>query len=239
MKRTCLISAFFIALLCGVFVGFGQAPCDNSCPNYVEVRAVAEKRIQPDIAYLKLSIREADEKRNPINMAETERKLLELLDKLAIDRGLLKVEGLSGIQQKINRRRIGHIQSKRYTLKLTDFAVVDDLLDELDKLKVIDIYLNKLDNSKIDEHKLALYAAAMTMAKKKAEAMLNAVGQTTGPVLYAVDNSDSYYPVYQRNLANVYLQDAMPGAEPMIDNDVSLDDIVVRQQLTVRFEIAR
>jgi len=225
-----------ILLSFSAFALNAQQDCCAEEP-YFQVTATAEKRIVPDVAYLGLSIREIDQKRNPINMANAERDLLNALDKAGIDRSNLKVAGLSGIQQKINRRKIGHVQNKNYTLVLKDFSKIDDLLDELDRLQVVDIYLQKLDNTKMDDHKIEVYAAAMKMAKRKADAVLGAVGQSTDGVIYVHDQPQGYYGPAQARLrtANVYLEDAFESMP--VENDVALDDIVIRQQLNVRFRV--
>jgi len=236
MKNIIILTIILLTSITTTIAQDGNDCCTET--PYFEIQANAEKRVAPNVAYLSLSIREIDEKRNPIDMGKSERDLINVLNKLSIPKENIKVSGLSSIQSKINKRKTGHIQTKNYTLKLTNFNVLDDLIDELDRLKVIDMHLQKIDNTDISDYKLEVYSAAMEMAKKKAEAALNAVGQSTDGILYVHDQPQSYNPIYrsQARLANIALENAVFEAAP-VENDLGLDDILIRQVLTVRFKV--
>ncbi len=238
MKKNNLPFGLLILLVLIGTTLLAQQPKDPCCENkeYIEVRATAEKRVQPDVAYLGVNIREHNEKKERIKLAVTEAKLLNILDQVGIGRANLKVDGLSSFQQRLRKKKFQTMQSKNYTLKLTDFTKIDDFMDRLDEVEHVSIYLKKLDKTDIDKHKLDAYAESMKMAKRKAVAMLSAVGQSAGKVIYAMDDPTVHYPMYNRQLANVYMAEdaAMPAP---VDNDVAVDDIIIRQRVTVRFAI--
>ena len=189
MKKTllCLAGLLFAVSAAAQSKNFLDQP-------YLETSAQADTLVIPDRIYLAIVLQESDT-RGRVSLEELEQKMAARLKAIGIDlEKQLAVSDLSSDFRKYFLRGQEVLKEKAFELLVYDAAMAGRVLFELEKLGIANVQLNRTEYAGMDSLQMALRAQAMRKAKKQAETMTAAIGQTLGKAVY-ISDSGNYYPV--------------------------------------------
>ncbi len=207
-KMILLVAAACIALS-------ATAQSQEAFPSYIQVNGHAEKMIEPDEFYLSITIDERDSK-GKISVESQQREMTTALKRLGVNvEEQLKVTDLSSSFFKKNTS----VATANYQLKLTSAALVAKVWQKLDALGISDVTMQRMTNSKIEEHKAQVRIEAMQNAQQNARALAEAVGQKIGKCFYIYDSNNNT-PFFESNFALTRVKasaamDSAPAEEPL------------------------
>lgn len=227
MKHLLLATAVFISASL-----FAQSRDKNFIDqNYIEVTGKAEMEIVPDMIYIKVLLSERDLK-NRMTLAEAEQRMMQKLREIGIDVNKdVTIKDFSGrLRSKTFSKDVA--LDKDFRILTKDSKTAAKVFSELDKLEISNMSIAELDNSKMDEHRREVKIRAIKVAKSKAEALAEAIGQKIGRALYISEVQTNYYPA-QSNVTNtVYKQKAEVDFE-----DINFENLKVDATILVRFDL--
>ncbi len=208
---------------------------NNPTNSYIEVVGSAEKEIAPDIFYLAINLSEYNS-RNKESIKSLEQKLLSTLQNLKIDTQKdLTITNVSGSNWNWWRRSRNMYQEKSYLLKLTSIDLVEKVCDKLDTLGVSNIYLSKIDYSKMDEFKKEVEQEAVKKARLKADNLVAGENRKLNKLIYIqeqINNIERPYELKALYDANKYEYEAPP-----VNNGIDFQKLKVSYSIIARFSI--
>jgi uncharacterized protein YggE len=151
---------------------------------FIEVTGTAEMEVIPDMIYLKIVIGEKNSgTKSKISIQEQEDSLKASLNKLKVDLSKLSLSDAASQYIKVNWGKSDVLTTKEYSLLLADAETLGKVFKELDRLKVSNAYISKVDHSQIKIFKQQVRINAIQAAKQKADYMLSAIGNAAGKPL--------------------------------------------------------
>ena len=188
------ILTFTLVLLLLTQLSFGQEKENVEEKPYIEVTGHAEKKIVPDEIYLSITVKERESGRDKISVEQQEKDLRNALSELNIPIESLMIADAQADYVKVKWRKKDVISQSEYELKLSTAKQVADVFEKLDELKINNAFIARVNHSKIKEFRKELEIKAIKAAKAKADYLLNAIGQKTGPALIIKErNSGDYF----------------------------------------------
>lgn len=161
---------------------------------YLETSAQADTLVIPDRIYLGIVLQESDTK-GRITVEELEQKMAARLKAIGIDlEKQLAVSDLSSDFRKYFLRGQEVLKEKAYELLVYDAAMAGRVLYELEQLGIANVQLNRTEYAAMDALQMGLKAQAMKRAKRQAETMTAAIGQSLGKAIY-ISDSGNFYPM--------------------------------------------
>ena len=158
---------------------------------YIEVTGTVESEIVPDRIYLSITINEND-KKGKLSVEAQETEMIRRLKAGGIDTDKnLSVESFSSDYSTFFFRKDDALKIKRYSLLLSNTQQLDKAFRVFDELEISNVYVNKIDHSKMEEFKLEAKVKAIQVAKKKAMAYAEAIGQKVGKALFVTESSNT------------------------------------------------
>lgn len=230
---------FVLAMLC-LCLSIVQAQ-EREMERYIEVTGSAEMEVEPDEIRLVIGIREywkeefekkskPEEYRTKVPLAEIESELLGALAGISITKKDITVEDVGNyMRQKGKEFLVG----KRLEITLKDFAKVDEIIRVIDTRGIDYMNLGELKNRDIAQYRLECKAQALKAAKRKADFLLQAMGEKTGDLINVTEppEGSAFYGPY------IYSNVAMDGkADGQID---MVRKIKLRYEMKVRFGITK
>ncbi len=229
------ILTFAVALLMGATTLFAQS---NHLPKpIIEVTGSAEMDIIPDEIYVSVTLREfmVDKKKQPISAIEKDFK--DIINALKIDNKLISLEGVYGTYDYDykTQKRGEFLNAKTYIIKFADLEKYNQLMMQLDKKGIENVYIQRTGHSKMEEFRRKVKVEALKAAKEKADLMLTAINKQTGDVqlIRERDNNMGYQqPMYLKS--NVAMDmNAESSGQP-----IEMQKIKLRYEVEVHFLIA-
>lgn len=229
------ILTFAVALLMGATTLFAQS---NHLPKpIIEVTGSAEMDIIPDEIYVSVTLREfmVDKKKQPISAIEKDFK--DIINVLKIDNKLISLEGVYGTYDYDHKtqKRGEFLNAKTYIIKFADLEKYNQLVMQLDKKGIENVYIQRTGHSKMEEFRRKVKVEALKAAKEKADLMLTAINKQTGDVqlIRERDNNMGYQqPMYLKS--NVAMDmNAESSGQP-----IEMQKIKLRYEVEVHFLIA-
>jgi uncharacterized protein YggE len=182
-----------VALLCVATAGFSQTGEKNFIDrNYMEVTGKAELEIVPDMIYVKITLGDKDHKEK-LTLAEQEKRMTEKMTEVGIDthRDLTVMDFASNLKSTLFKSDVA--LTKQYQLLVRDAKTLQRVFFEFQKMGISRVSIEKLEHSKIEQHRKDVKVTAVKAAKEKAERLAEALGQTIGKALY-VQETDFMNP---------------------------------------------
>ncbi len=222
-----------------MFYSCGGRPVGDKSQEFVEVEGTAEKEYAPDEFYLSININEADvaNRKTTVEKLETEMKNTLSASGIDVKKDLTVMDMSSSYNYwyywSRNRNRI--VTSKQYQLKLTGMKQIETTFQKLEALGITNISISKVDFSGKDKLENEVRAQAVKNASEKAAALVSAVGQKIGKVIY----------IKEVTYNNVVMNESEAKYEIVADNaapkseEVSLDynKQKAKSSIVARFEI--
>ncbi len=164
-------------------LSYGQTQNSTEHKPYIDVTGYAFKNIVPDEIYIAIIIKERESGRNKITIERQENELRQALRDLNIPIESLTVADAQADYIRVKMTKKDVISQSKYELKLSTAKQVVDVFEKLDELKIDNANISKVSHSKIEEYKKDIKIEAIKNAKSKADYLLAAIGQETGPAL--------------------------------------------------------
>ena len=139
------------------------------------------------------------------------------------------------------------LTTKDYTLKVSTALEVSKVYEELSKIKIQELHIEKVNHSKMDDLKKEVKTTAIRSAKDKATYLLSAIGYQIGKPLSIIENNRNIISAplrYEelmirgsRSDATSYYVDGVKMKENNLADVVTFSKIKLEYQITARFEI--
>ncbi len=163
---------------------------------FVEVKGHGEMEVVPNEIYLNIFLNEEDTK-NRETVDVIERQMVKALKKAGVDVSKqLSVADFSGSLRRKFLRKRNVEQTKNFQLVVYDVKTLNKVFLELDKVHISDINITRVDHSDMENYRLKVRAMAAKNGKKKADAMINALGQSLGKAIF-INELSSYRNNYR------------------------------------------
>lgn len=149
----------------------------------IEVSETAHMDVVADRIYINITLKESDNKNSDLKTLEN--KMFAALKKAGADtENDLEVNDFSSEYQKVifkgNKARL----TKQYVQMVRDGETASKVLIALQKENISNVYIGKIENSRISEYKDQCSVEAIKKARDKARLLANAIGQEIGPATY-------------------------------------------------------
>lgn len=227
MKKSILALSFLVSVL---FANAQMGEKNFIDQPYIEVTGTAEKQIVPDMIYLKIIVNEADTK-GKITIDALEKKMKQRLSDLGIDVAKdLTVEDLSSRYIKYFLKEKDVANSREYVLLVHDAAMAGKALKALSEENISNISILKIDHSEMAQMRFNLRLEAVKVAKVKAEAMAEALGQKIGKAIFIAENQQNNFRV-QSNSNMLFLENSFSQDEP----ELAFKSISITSGVSVKF----
>ena len=181
-------SAFLAISLLFVFQGGMMAQEKNFIDqNYIEVTGKAELEISPDMIYLKIVLRDKDNK-DKLSLPELEKKMVDKLTEMGIDvnKDLSLIDFVSNLRLYLLKTN-DIILTKQYQLLVRDAKILQKIFLEFQKIGISNVSITKLEHSNIEQCRRDVKALAVKVAKEKAEQLALALNQKIGKAIYILE----------------------------------------------------
>jgi uncharacterized protein len=230
MKKIIIIPFLIITVMM-----YGQITKNFIDQNYIEVTGKAEIEVIPNEIYLSITINEADTK-GKTTVEALERSMMKSL----IDMGLnvekdLTVKDMASNFKEYWIKRSDIFKSKQYVLKVADAATAGKVFQQLEKLGISNMGIEKVDHSDIENFRMEVKVKAAIAAKEKAVSLAEAMGQKAGRALYIREVEDFFGPYRQPNIMIRGL--AAKAEDSAIMPEISFDAIKLEYSVHAYFEL--
>ncbi len=232
---------FNLILILAIFTisSFGQGIIEqeNSTP-YIEVTGTAEQEIIPDQIYIRITITEDYKGKTKITIEEQEEQLKDALKEIGIDLANLSLSDANADYVKIRWSKKDILTKRDYTLLVSNAKMVVNVYQELEKLKIDEAHIVKVNHSKIDSIRRTVRISAIKAAKEKSDYLLAAIGEETGKPLIITETAN---PVFSN--VNQTIRGARSNSEHQyIDgnkfkNEIQFQKIKLQTTIYVKFSI--
>jgi len=237
------MKTFFITLailLSQTVLGQTNDSKESQTP-FIEVTGSAEKEVVPDEIYIEIVLRERFVNKLKVTIEEQEESLKKVLLSSGISLDRLSLSDANANVVKINWKKNDLINKKEYTLKLSTAQEVGKVFLELDKIEITQANILRVNHSKLDSLKKELRIEAIKNAKEKADYLLKAIGQQTGPALVVKETEKSVVntsgQLSGRGARGGFDIDKDYYFEPELKSVIQFQKIKIQSQIYVKFGI--
>jgi uncharacterized protein YggE len=151
---------------------------------FIEVTGEGEVKVDPDIIYLSIELKEYKKDGKIVKLDDLEAQLIKVLQTINIPKDNLKAYASSGRQFDVKKRKADLLIGKRYKLKLTDIDLLNPLLGELSETDILAVSITEVTHTDIEKYKTETKVKAINSAKEKALLLTSNVESKLGQVLY-------------------------------------------------------
>lgn len=225
-----------MVMLIGVIAGHAQVSAPNEEKPYIEVNGSSELDVEPDEIYVQLVLREKNRNNEKSRIEAQEDALLQKLKENGFDLKDLTLSGADGDLQHRVFRKSKVVTEKRLQMKLKNAGEVNRFFQILDDLEIEDASISHTSHSRLEELRMQVKIEAMKAAKKKADYLLESIGEQTGkPILIREQN----YTTYPTNIygSNAALQEVVVTGYGGAPKARGLEDQLSFTKIKLRFEI--
>jgi uncharacterized protein YggE len=202
--------------------------------NYIEVKGLAELEIVPNEIYLNIHLDEVDTK-NKESIEVLEKQMFVALKKAGVD--LEKQLSVSDFASNLKShfiKRADMKKSKDFELLVHDSKTLGKVFVELDKIKISNISILRVDHSEIEKYRKQVKINAVKAGKEKAEALAEAIGQKIGKAIYINEISAPY----GRQMVNTMMRVKSEGYRSGMDvPDLDFQEIKLEYSVMIRFTL--
>ena len=204
---------------------------------FVEVSGSAETEIDPNEITLWIRIREFEENKDKTQLEKLDQQFLTALKAAGIDKKRLTLADAGSTLAKLGKRDKDAFREKTYELVLNSSAEVQNLIKNLEPVKVDMVRVVRIHHSSLETFKLDVKVRALQAARAKAEALAKAVGSTIGkPLMIREWDEGPVYPLPHES--NVMFKSAMGDqAEQAADPDIGFRKIRLRGNVQAQFQL--
>ena len=230
MKRIYLI-AF---LLCSV-VSYAQNTNNSKVVSHVETMACVDTLVVPDRIYMNIRLDEKDTK-GRVSIEKLEKQMESALKAAGIDlKKQLSLGNLGSDFSKYFFRKKEVTKEKVYQLLVYDAKTLSKVLINLEKVKISNVWLRKVEYSKADELKLFMRQKAVLQAKLQAENLAKPLEQQIGKAFSIYDINTNYDRAENFSFDALNLRSSNYKAKPTLADNVEFRKIKISSSVRVKF----
>lgn len=223
-------------LLMMASAGFAQQGKNFIDQPYMEVTGKAELEVVPNEIYLRIKIKESDNKAKE-SLEKIEKSMIKTLTSIGVDveKNLSIIDFSSNFRSHLIRKN-SILTSKEYLLLLNDGRTTGRVFIELEDIGISNITIEKVGHSKIMELQNDVKVLAIKAAKKKATLLAEGIEQSIGNALFVQELGAGYYPRQQR-AGNIMMKTMAAMEEEETMPDIEFEKIKLEYSILVRFEL--
>lgn len=236
-----LLSTFALAAF--TTCTFAQQSEPKSLPRTIEVTGSAEMEVEPDEVYLAVTLKEYMKEKTKVRMDEIETEFKNTLSKLGIPVKDVSVEGASAYFNydwnwyRNESRRTDFLAAKTYIVKLPNLEKYNELMRKMDSKGIENAWLQRTENSKIEQYREQVKVNALKAAKAKAKTMVESIGNQLGDVVFIREiNAGNFYPQPMYKAASNMTLDA-ESASNQGGEQFGMQKIKIRYEVEAHFLI--
>ena len=223
MKKTVLLLVLFLGTLA---LGMAQSKENDFLDQpYIEVTGTAMMEVVPDEIYVKIILREKDQ-RGKTELEQQEKKLFQTLQKVGID-----VKKDLAVRNRYKLKSGAMKLRKEYVLLLHDVNTLDRVFAGLEQMGGVEAEVERVDHSQIEKLRREVKEDAIKVAKEKATGLAAAIGQSIKEAIYI--REEHWGGMAAQYMSNVAL-DAGRGSA---DAGVDFEKIKLQGTVLVRFKL--
>lgn len=234
MKKTFFVLSFLITAAV-----FGQNGGKNFIDqNYIQVTGKSIMEIVPDEIYLKILINEKEIKGK--SLIEVENSMIAKLQEIGIE----TKKDLSILDYTSNFKSYWIVKSsivltKEYQLLVREAKVAGKVFQELQKLGISNISIEKIENSKIQEYRKEVKINAIKAAHEKANSLVIAINQTLGKAIYIEELDNNYVNAIGARVSGIQVRSAnsVTSYSNFQEPEIEFEKIKLDYSILVRFEL--
>lgn len=234
MKKTLFVLSFLISAAV-----FGQNGEKNFIDqNYIQVTGKSIMEIVPDEIYLKILINEKEIKGK--SLIEVENSMIAKLQEIGIE----TKKDLSILDYTSNFNSYWIVKSsivltKEYQLLVREAKVAGKVFQELQKLGISNISIEKIENSKIQEYRKEVKINAIKAAHEKANSLVMAINQTLGKAIYIEELDNNYVNAIGARVSGIQVRGAnsVTSYSNFQEPEIEFEKIKLDYSILVRFEL--
>ncbi|MEO8148205.1 MAG: SIMPL domain-containing protein [Bacteroidia bacterium] len=227
------------SIITNILIAAGQSADSKIEKDYIQVTGVAEMQVVPDEIYIGITLRERYEGRDKISIDSIEQQLKNKLIELRIDLKNLSLSDANSDYVKVRWTKKDVLTAKDYMLKVTSASEVSKVFEELSKIKIQELSIERLNHSKLQNFKKEVKTNAIKDAREKAIYLLAALGDQVGKTIRIIEDKESEdlsgvnrKARYRSAPSTLYYFD-----EEKLADRVSFNKIKIEYKITARFEI--
>lgn len=227
MKKIILVICIFTS-----FIIDAQNINSKNHISYIETSAEVDSLVVPDKIYINILLDETDSK-GKIPLEELEKRMITALKAANVDiETQLSLDDLGSYYRKYFLRKKDVLKSKVYQLVIYDAKTLSTVFLNLEKVKIANVDLRKVEYSEEEKLKLILKQEAIIKAKTQAENLVKPLNQTVGKAFFIEDSPftltrEDWYP---RNSRKLYFAQEAVGSP-----NVEIKKIKIGASVKVRF----
>jgi len=206
--------------------------------NYIEVTGKAIMQIIPDEIYLKILINEKENRGK--SLIELENSMIAKLQEIGIETN----KDFSIIDYTSNFKDYWIVKSdivltKEYQLLVRNAKVAGKVFQELQKLGISNISIDRIENSKIQEYRQEVKINAIKAAREKANSLAIAIDQTIGKAIYIQELDNNYMNRMAGKAAGMQIRAAnsITSIANSQEPEIEFEKIELDYSVIVRFEL--
>ncbi len=230
---------FFVLSILISTTAFGQNGEKNFIDqNYIEVTGKAIMEVTPDEIYLKILINEKEIKGK--SLIEVENSMIAKLQEIGIEtKKDLSIKDYSSNFKNYWIMKSDIVLTKDYQLLVREAKVAGTVFQELQKLGISNISIDRIENSKIQEYRKEVKINAIKAAQEKASSLAIAINQTIGKAIYIQELENNYVNSLSGKAAGIQIRGANSFTSLSNSNepDIEFEKIKLDYSIIVRFEL--
>ncbi len=231
-----LLFVFSVLLSSTVFAQNGEKNFIDQ--NYIEVTGKALMEIIPDEIYLKIFINEKEFKGK--NLIEIENSMIAKLQEIGIE----TKKDLAIIDYTSNFKNYWIIKSdifltKEYQLLVHEAKIAGKVFQELQKLGISNISIDRIENSKIQEYRKEVKVNAIKAAHEKANSLVIAINQSIGKAIYIQELETNYMNSLSGKVAGIQIRgvNSITSVNNTQEPQIEFEKIKLDYSVIVRFAL--
>ena len=240
MKREVTIIGRAIALVAMILILPLTSSAQNEVPN-IDMQAEAQREVIPDELYLSIIIKESDYKGKKTLQQQQEAMIGVLkANRIDVPESLTLDFMGSSLDYKTFSKRVAPRSSASYILKLSDAAIMQKIIYELEEKQITNIQLAKTRFTKEEQLITELGVEAMQKAQRQATAYSGAVGQSIGKAIKISSWNTSSSPqprMYKSRNTILTEESAADTAVGALPESISISKLTYTVHVNVKFEL--
>lgn len=193
----------------------------------VATKGFAEREITPNIIYLSINVKEFyidgnQKKKMPIETLE--KQLFEAAMAAGVKKEDFTIQNIYSYNQKEKKKNNELLQSRQYRIKVTNLEGLNPMMEKLDARGLQSTSIDGYDHTEKKEIEKELKVAAVKDARRNAEILAEADGQSLGVILVINDNTNfnfnNLYPQPRLMYAKSASMDSAMAEEESLNIDI-------------------
>jgi len=155
-------------------ISFGQVTNEKT----ITVIGISEMDIEPDLITLSMNVKETENTKKESDIVNLENKIVKFLASVGIDKGNFTVNRYSAREQTGSKFK----QDKSYSLIIPNPILLDTIVAKCIEVGMDNLFVSKIDHSRIESLRNELLLKALNSARTKAEIIAKEMGISLGKV---------------------------------------------------------